>query len=334
MKDKILIYGANGYMGKLSSEFATRQQLPIILAGRSAFRTDKPSRIFSLENKEEILNNLTDILLVINLAGPFNVTNVPLLEACIDTKTHYIDIAGEAPEIETVFEYHQKATVAGIMLMPGAGFGVVPTDIVANLAKEKLPDATHLKIAYVTEGGVSRGTLQTVLKNTNEEGVIIKNGLKQKAMPAFTTFSFAAEGKNNAVVYNPWRADLFTAQVSTGIKTIETFSAFPSFIVKMMQGRMLWLRDFILKRLIGFLPEGPSAKQLKKGKTICFAEVKNENGDKATVTLIGPEAYMFSVLTLIEISKRIAKGDFKTGFQTPNIYGYELISSFDNIELI
>ena len=96
---------------------------------------------------------------------------------------------------------------------------------------------------------------------------------------------------------------------------------------------MLWLRDIILKRLINFLPEGPSEKQLQKGQTICYAEVKNEKGEKATVTLIGPEAYLFTALTLIEISKKIINGDFKAGFQTPNLYGFDIIKNIEKIKL-
>jgi short subunit dehydrogenase-like uncharacterized protein len=333
MKDKILIYGASGYMGKLFVEYASQHQLNIVLAARSSFKTDKPFRLFSLDNKAVIINNLKDIQLVVNLAGAFYTTNKQLVEACIASKTHYIDIAGEVSEMETVFQYQHEAIKAGIMLMTGAGFGVVPTDIVANLAKNKLPDATHLKIAYITEGGASRGTLKTVLKDINKEGVILKNGKFLKAMPASATFSLELQGKKQNLVYNPWRADLFTAQISTGIQNIETYSNFPSFIVSMMQGKMLWLRDFILKRLINFLPEGPSPKQLQAGKTVCYAQVKNEKGETATATMLGPEAYLFTALTLVEISKKIVKGDYQVGFQTPNLYGIVLFKDLKQIKI-
>ncbi|TCN59539.1 hypothetical protein D0809_06445 [Flavobacterium circumlabens] len=334
MKDKILIYGAAGYMGRLFTQHTVLHKLPIILGGRSTFKTDMEYRIFSLDHPVNVCDNLHDILVVVNLAGPFANTNKTLVEACISTKTHYIDISGEVTEMKAVFEFHERAVKAGIMLMPGAGFGVVPTDIVANLAKNKMPTANQLKIAYSTEGSVSRGTLKTVLKDINKEGVVLKDGKFAKKMPAATVFSFKVLGKNKVVVYNPWRADLFTAQLSTGIQNIETYSNFPGIIVKMMQGKMLWIRDFILKRLIKALPDGPSMKQLQKGKTFCFAEIKNENGEKTSVTLIGPEAYLFTALTLIEISKRILQNDLKIGFQTPNIYGFDLIKNIENVKLL
>ena len=217
------------------------------------------------------------------------------------------------------------------MLMPGAGFGVVPTDIVANLAKQKLPGATDLRIAYVTNGGASRGTLKTVLANINKAGVVLQNGVYINAMPGFNQFSFNANNKLHHLVYNPWRADLFSARISTGIQNIETYSNFPSFIVKMMKGKLLWLRDFILKRLINLLPIGPSEKQLQKGNTICYAEVTNPTGEKASAKIVGPEAYVFTAYTLIAITEKIMKDDFKNGYQTANIYGKTLLKDIPKV---
>ena len=292
-----------------------------------------PVRQFSLNDKETILNNLKDIKLVINLAGPFNNTNKQWVEACLESGTHYIDIAGEYQELETVFGYDEKAKQAGVMLMPGAGFGVVPTDIVANLAKQKLPDATSLKIAYVTNGGASRGTLKTVLSDIHKEGVIVIDGIFQEAKPAFKSFSFEALNNTQQVVYNPWRADLFAAKISTGVLNIETYANFPGFVVSMMKGKLLWLRDFLLKRVIHLLPVGPNQKQLNTGSTICYAEVSNAKGEKASATILGPEAYVFTAQTLLAISKQIINGHVASGYQTPNFYGVTLLNQIDKVKI-
>ncbi|MGL4597980.1 MAG: saccharopine dehydrogenase family protein [Bacteroidia bacterium] len=332
-KNKILIYGANGYVGQLLLQTIQDDSFEIVLGARQNFDTKYPIRLFSLDNHNTIVENIEDVKLVINLAGPFKYTNKSLVEACIKNGTHYIDIAGEAPELEAVFQFDASAKNANIMLMPGAGFGVVPTDIVANLAKQKLPDATHLKIAYITNGGASRGTLKTVLADINKEGVILEDGVYKKAMPGFKTFQLSAENKQQKLVYNPWRADLFSAKKSTSIQNIETYSNFPNFIVKMMHGRLLWLRDFMLKRLINLLPIGPSAKEISKGSTICFAEVTNLNKEKASVTIYGPEAYIFTVHTLIAITKKIVNDDYKSGYQTPYLYGVELLKNIPSIRV-
>ncbi len=333
-KNKILIYGAAGYMGQLFLKTIQKENLAIVLGSRINFESAYQVRVFSLDNQNEIIENIKDVKLVINLAGPFKYTNKQLVEACIGNGSHYIDIAGELPELEAVYEYHEMSKKANIMLMPGAGFGVVPTDIVANLAQQKLPDATHLKIAYVTNGGASRGTLKTVLADINKEGVILQNGILEKTMPASKTFQFLANNKLQKLVYNPWRADLFSARISTGIQNIETYANFPSFIVKMMQGKLLWLRDFMLKQLINLLPIGPSEKQLKNGSTICYAEVSNSEGEKANATIMGPEAYLFTAGTLLAITKNILIDNFKAGYQTPNIYGVDLIKSIPNTKVL
>ncbi len=330
-KNKVLIYGAAGYMGQLLLKINQKADYEIVLGSRNNFTANYPVRVFSLDNEKDIIENLKDIKLVINLAGPFKNTNKQLVEACIKSGSHYIDIAGEMPELEAIFKYDEQAKKANVILMPGAGFGVVPTDIVANLAKQKLPNATRLKIAYVTNGGASRGTLKTVLADINKEGVVLQNGVYIKAMPAFKQFSFNYNDKTHQLVYNPWRADLFSARISSGIQNIETYSNFPGFIVKMMKGKLLLLRNFLLKRLINLLPIGPSEKQLQKGNTICYAEVTNSAGEKASAKIAGPEAYIFTAYTLTAITKKIINDKYKSGYQTPNIYGKDLLRDIPNL---
>lgn len=333
-KDKILVYGAGGYMGKLFVQQAGAAGLPVVSATRKNFVGEQPLRIFSVDDSAAIMEHISDAKLLINLAGPFKNTATKLIAACIENGTHYIDIAGEVAEMQTAFSFDKAAADAGVMLMPGAGFGVVPTDVVANLAKEKLPDATHLKIAYVTNGAASRGTLKTVLADINKAGVVLKNGVYENAMPAFQTFSFEAAGKKHKVVYNPWRADLFTARLSTGIQNIETYANFPGFVVSMMKGKLLWLRDLLLNRLITLLPVGPSNKQLQKGSTVCYAEVKNSSGKTATAALQGPEAYSFTSASLLAIAKRVMQEKVKPGFQTPWLYGADLLKDIEGVNML
>jgi short subunit dehydrogenase-like uncharacterized protein len=324
-KNKVLVYGASGYVGQLFTKESKDSGLHLILAGRNTMKTDYSFRKFSLEDKSTILENIKDVKLLINLAGPFKHTAHPLVEACIQNGTHYIDIAGEYKDFETTYSYNDLAQKAGIMLMPGAGFGVAPTDIVANLAKAKLPDAIHLKIAYNTVGGASRGTLKTILSDIDKEGVILKNGNFSTIKPASLFYSFNLHDKNYSLVYNPWRADLFSARISTGIQNIETYSNFPPIVVKMMNGKLLWLRKIIIKYLLNLLPIGPTEKQLKKGRTVCYAEVSNKEGVIANASIIGPEAYLFTVKILLIISKEIIANNYKTGYQTPNIYADKIL---------
>ena len=66
---------------------------------------------------------------------------------------------------------------AGVVLLPGIGFDVVPTDCLALELKERLPDTTHLDLAFVAEGGGwSRGTLATMIESLPHAGAMRRNG--------------------------------------------------------------------------------------------------------------------------------------------------------------
>lgn len=337
MKNKVLIYGAMGYMGQLFSRIAQPSGLPIVLAARDEKLLDQAkklgldARIFSLDNPKEIEQHLIDIKVVVNLAGPFSSTCKPLITACIATTTHYIDIAGEYAEFEAAYQFNAAAQAAGVMLMPGAGFGVVPTDIAAFLAKEALQDADDLTIAYSTKGGASQGTLKTILKDINKTGVLRKNGVFVPSRPASSSLQLAHLGKSYQLVSNPWRADLFTAYYSTGIGNIETFSVFPGFIVSFMKGKMLWLRDFMLRNIVGLLPIGPSERALQSGSTLVWAIAKNAKQQQTTITIEGPEAYLFTAHCVRNIVHAILQNNIKAGFQTPSIYGTAIIENIGGV---
>ncbi|MBV7329999.1 saccharopine dehydrogenase NADP-binding domain-containing protein [Chloroflexi bacterium TSY] len=333
----ILIYGATGYMGKLCAREMLKRGIEPILAGRSdtvrllAQELNCQAAVFPLDNAQDIVNALKGVTLLVNLAGPFKQTQKPLIAACLVTRSHYIDIAGEVDEMVSAFAFDQEAKQAGIMLMPGAGFGVVPTDIAAHMAKKLLPDASELTILYATEGGVSRGTLKTVLNDINRPGVRRVNKEFVTAHPAESSMDFVVAGKTFTAVYNPWRADLFTAGLSTGIEQIQTYSVFPGFMVQMMKGRLLWLRNLMANRLLRFLPEGPSERQLQQGSTYVAAIVVNGT-EKKSVSLKGPEAYRFTAQCLREVSVKILNEDVAPGFQTPSYFGKTLLDGIEHVE--
>lgn len=335
--NNFLIYGATGYMGKLCAREMLNAGMRPILTGRSdrvwdvANSLGCEAAVFDLEKQDEIQRHLKGVKLVINLAGPFEQTQKPLIQACLAMGCHYIDIAGEVKEMQSAFAFCDEAQRAGIMLMPGAGFGVVPTDIAAWMAKELLPDASDLAILYATEGSASRGTLKTVLQDINRSGVRRVKRELVVANPAESSATFTVAGKTFNAVYNPWRADLFTAGLSTGIDNIEAYAVFPGFVVQMMKGKLLWLRSLLLNYALGFLPEGPSEQELQKGSTYVMA-IATEGEVKKSVSFRGPEAYLFTALCLREITANILNGNYAPGFQTPAYFGKRLLDQIGAIE--
>ena len=230
-------------------------------------------------------------------------------------------------------KHHDDASEAGIVVLSAAGFGVVPTDIAAKIACENIENPTDLKIIYATVGGASRGTLKTVLKDIQKEGHILQNHSYEKAMPAQSAVKAKVFDKSFTAVYNPWRADLFSAHQSTGVGNIETYSEFPSFVVSMMHGKLNWLRNLIMNRLINLLPEGPSDKQLQKGNTFIKAVATNSKGEESVTEMRGPEAYLFTVICIQKMLELISNNQSIKGSITPSDLGTDWVLAMDGIEV-
>jgi len=347
MSAKVLLYGATGYVGKLIAEFAKKDSLDIILAGRNqdsvsaqAKKLGLEFRVFGLDNRAAIEQGIADVSVVINCAGPFSFSAKALVDACLKVGTHYTDIAGEVPEFEALLERDAEAKAAGIMLLPGIGFGVVPTDCLAVYLSSKLPTANKLTLIYETEGGVSQGTANTVLPNLHTMGVVRKQGQLQTVRAAAKSLKFDLGAGLVTAVTNPWRADLVTAYYSTKIDNIEVYTVFPSPLPLLMQSsRYLgWIFDSSLfqsslKSLLKKLPPGPTESERAKGKTRVLGIVEDKTGKQIKARLEGPEAYDLTILTAIAIIKHILQGEIKSGFQTPGyLYGADLILEIPGVK--
>lgn len=111
-----LLYGANGYSGELIARKAVERGQKPILAGRAESKIQPlaeelglPFRIFSLENSKEVQAQILDCFLVLNCAGPFTETALPMAETCIESGVHYLDITGEISVYETLYSLSSKA---------------------------------------------------------------------------------------------------------------------------------------------------------------------------------------------------------------------------------
>ncbi|MBC8074457.1 MAG: saccharopine dehydrogenase NADP-binding domain-containing protein, partial [Chloroflexales bacterium] len=214
----MMIYGASGYTGALIARAAVRQGLRPILAGRSADKLAPlaselglTTRAFDLQNPAVVEGQLGGIAVLLNAGGPFKRTAQPLAAACLRTGTHYLDLAGEVPEFEALLARDQEAQAAGVLLMPGVGFGVVPTDCLAVYLKGQLPSATTLTLAFETVGGVSPGTAETVIEDLPGGGVARRDG-RLVRVPAGLHRRQIDFGRGPvATLSNPWRGDLSTA---------------------------------------------------------------------------------------------------------------------------
>jgi len=230
MKDnKWMIYGANGYTGRLVVDEALQRGLKPVLAGRDeqvqvlADEKGLEANIFALDELENVIEKLSGFSVVANCAGPFSATANKMISSCLKSQTHYIDITGEIPVYQFAHSIKEKAKSAGIVVCPGVGFDVIPTDCLASHLKEKMPDATYLALGFAMKGSkASKGTAKTAVQGMAYGGRVREGG-KMKEVPfAYKEreidFGF---GSVNTITI-PW-GDVYTAYHSTGIPNIEVY---------------------------------------------------------------------------------------------------------------
>ena len=333
---KILIYGANGYTGQLMARTFKEYGLSPILAGRSdavaktAIDLDLDYTVFEVN---EVKNELTDIDFLINTAGPFRATQGPLMDACIETGTHYIDVSGKWKEVDRAIERDQRAREAGVVLLPSAGFGIAPPDIAAHIALSKIETPESAFTVAATYGGVSRGTLYSMLSEIDEVGIVWRKGANVPAHPAEEAVEIELFGTKVKAVNNPLRADLRTVPHATKVPNYQSFMKLPNFAIGMMNGKLGGLRKLILSK-IHWLPLGPNEKQLKSGHTLVYAEARNQQGNICRVHLKGPEAYLFTVELVRLFLIRIAEGNTRAGFTTPGQWIREDIEGIPGVKVV
>jgi short subunit dehydrogenase-like uncharacterized protein len=337
-----LIYGANGYTGELIAREAVKRGLRLILSGRSqskveplAKELDLIFRTFSLEDKKSLEYTLKEVDFVLHCAGPFSLTSEKMVEACLRLGKHYLDITGEIAVFEALARRDKQAKEANIMIMPGVGFDVVPSDCLALHLKNKLPTATDLTLAFYGMGKISHGTQATMTLNAGKGGAIRRDG-KIVNVPAawkMREIDFGAVKKTGVTI--PW-GDVSTAFYSTGIPNIEVYTVVPEANLRMMKmSRYIgWLLETKLAQnyLQKQIPAGgPNAGERARGKTYLWGEASDADGNRVEARLECPEGYETTVQTALLVCEKILSDDFKTGFQTPaKAYGADLILEIEN----
>ena len=87
---------------------------------------------------------LAGIDVVMHCAGPFAQTSRPMADACLRTRVHYLDITGEIAVFEALAARDAEARARGVMLLPGVGFDVVPSDCLAAHRAHVFPASVDL----------------------------------------------------------------------------------------------------------------------------------------------------------------------------------------------
>ena len=338
MNDTFLIYGSYGYTGDLIAREAVARGLRPILAGRDPQRLAQQAAelglqhvAFSLDDRSALDLALQQVRLALNCAGPFTRTARPLVDGCLRQRVHYLDITGEIAVFEALAARTAEAQAAGVMVLPGAGFDVVPTDCLAAHLHRRLPTADRLALGIEHHGGVSRGTATTTVENLGRATWVRRDGRLVQVPPGSLTrdINFGRGMKPSVAI--GW-GDVSTAFYSTGIPNIEVYFTYSR--------RMRWglhstrvlgpLLTFgpaqrMLKGAIQRQPPGPNEAQRARGFALLWGEALDPSGQRRVSRMTTPEGYNLTVLAALAMIEKALAGQVKPGFQTPSLaYGPDL----------
>jgi short subunit dehydrogenase-like uncharacterized protein len=335
-----MVYGANGYAGELVARLAVARGERPVLAGRNgpavrrlAQELGCESVVIALDDAAALRSALGEVRSVAHCAGPFAVTAAPMVAACIAVGVHYLDITGEIEVVEAVFARSGEATAAGVVLLPGMGFDVVPTDCVASMLYAQLPSATELELAIRAEGGLSRGTVRTSIgggggwRRVDGRLVPVPVGEPRRRVP------FPSGPRTVSALP---LGDLSSAFRSTGIPNVTTYATLPAVArPRLMQRFGVAALRYAPVRAVAdavarWAPSGPSPQARATTRTEVWGEVRDPTGATATMTVTLPNVYDVTADSVVRAVRRIA--EVAPGAHTPSqAFGAGYLSTLDGV---
>lgn len=336
-----MIYGANGYTGELIAREAVRRGLKPALAGRNRDKVEALARElglqalgFSLDDVAHATGQISGYSLVLNCAGPFSATAEPMMKACLGAHAHYLDITGEIAVFELAQSLNNQAQAAGIVICPGVGFDVIPTDCVAAALKAALPDANHLALGFDSRSGFSPGTAKTSVEGLAQGGKVRRDGKIETVPLAYRVRRIDFGDGTKEAMTIPW-GDVSTAYHTTGIPNIEVFIPGSP---RMISGakRANYIRPLlgikfvqkVIKARIAKTVKGPDEAARAKMPTYVWGEATNARGEKKTARIRTANGYSLTITGSLAVIDYLMQNQPAGGAYTPSkLVGADLVTS-------
>jgi short subunit dehydrogenase-like uncharacterized protein len=313
----LLIYGAVGYTGRMVTRQAKAAGLDVVLAGRDerrlvalAHELNVPYRTFSLEG--DFSMHLEGIHTVLNCAGPFVHTAKPLMQACLEHGMHYLDITAEIGVYQLADSLADAAADAGVMVMPGVGWDVVPTDSIAMQVVARVSQPVSMRIALKVAGGMSRGSAVSASEIISA-GILarVDGALVPRPDAAAASFDF---GDGPVECFPLSFGDLVTAWRSTGVRNIAMFVHVAG--------------DGFPEGDLSLLPDGPTEAQRDAHRASAVVEVSSADGTVVSALIDTVNGYSYTPMAAVEAARRVLGGEWRAGFETPaRVFGARFAES-------
>ncbi|CAG9860129.1 unnamed protein product [Phyllotreta striolata] len=109
-----------------------------------------PIIISDIKNDESLANMAKQGRIVINCCGPYRFLGEPVVKACIEAGTHYVDVSGEPQFLENIqLKYHKAAQEKGVYLVSACGLDSIPCDLGLIFLQDKFDGTLNSVVTYL-----------------------------------------------------------------------------------------------------------------------------------------------------------------------------------------
>lgn len=343
-----LLYGAYGYTGRLIARLAIQRGVSPVIAGRNPERTRALAedlglewRAFALDGQASVLEGLEGMAAVLHVAGPFSHTFRAMVGGCLEASCHYLDVTGEIGVFEALHGMDALARDAGIVLLPGVGFDVVPTDCAAARVAARIENPTHLDIAFRASGSMSRGTTKTMIEGMTRDGYVRRDGKITSVPHGSLSRRIPFSDRERDAVCIPW-GDVSTAFYSTGIPNIVVYQPGAARQLRWIKAARPLLSASPVQRLLKWYVDrtvdGPDQRQLESGMAHVWCEARNEEGQTASVEVTTPNGYALTADSALTAVQALLAEDYEgpqAGALTPSLaFGDDFVDRLDGVTWI
>ncbi|MES1991035.1 MAG: saccharopine dehydrogenase NADP-binding domain-containing protein [Pseudomonadota bacterium] len=351
MKSRLLIYGVDTYAGGVISRRAAARGFAHVAAGHDIARVAILSnslskatpnlvepRIFGLADQNNLEGQFDDVAVVVNCCPRFSETGMSLIEACLATHTHYLDLCSAPSDLVQVFARNEEAKASGVSLIPGLSFDVSAADTMAARLATMRPHATHLTIA-VARSPLSQTEAKAIVKACRQSGEVLKDG-KMVAVEAGARSITIDFGQGTRQAYlAPWRAESLIAKHIGPYKNVDGFEVFhPALVRSVIKSglpRIMFRRGWriaALERRIGGRGEGPKDKRLAKTSCVIWGEARDAEGRVSRARLETPAAQIYTADVTLALVRIVIDGRAPAGAYFPSqVAGGALVENITGV---
>ncbi|HJH08595.1 MAG TPA: saccharopine dehydrogenase NADP-binding domain-containing protein [Psychrobacter pasteurii] len=203
----IVLYGATSFVGQLVAAYLQKflaednssSEVSWAIAGRNQEKLEQvkkqvgnselPLIIADSEDADSLNEMAAQAQVIISTVGPYLKYGEPLIKACAENGTDYVDLTGEALFIKDMLDkYQQTAKDSGARIVNSCGFDSLPSDLgvlftqnCAQKAHGEYCDTINMRVK-AAKGGLSGGTVSS-MATIFEEIAKDKSLRKQLANP-------------------------------------------------------------------------------------------------------------------------------------------------------